>query len=76
MCHNKELFTTLNPLQKSTDVVLGDGRALQAIGKGKIILEMYLPNGESKACTLHNVFTYQVFPIIFRVCHKLQRRAR
>ena len=22
MCHNKELFTTLNPLQKSTDVVL------------------------------------------------------
>ena len=34
---------------------MGDGRALQAIGKGKIILEMNLPNGESKACTLHNV---------------------
>ena len=56
MCHNKELFTTLNPLQKSTDVVVwGDGRAFQAIGKGKIIVEMNLPNGESKACTLHNV---------------------
>ena len=47
MCHNKELFTTLNPLQKSADVVLGDGRTLQAIGKGKIILEINLPNGES-----------------------------
>ena len=45
MCHNKELFTTLNPLQKLTDVVLGDGRALQVIGKGKIILDMNLPNG-------------------------------
>ena len=55
MCHNKELFTTLTPLQKSTDVVLGYGRALQAIGKGKIILEINLPNGKSKACTLHNV---------------------
>ena len=54
MCHNKELFTTLNPLQKLTDVVLGDERELQAIGKGKIIVEMNLPNGESKACTLHN----------------------
>ena len=59
MCHNKKLLTTLNPLQKSTEsvksVVLGDGRALQAIGKGKIILEMNLPNDESKACALHNV---------------------
>ena len=74
MCHNKELFTTLKPLQKLNDIVLRDGRAFQAIGKGKIILEMNLPNGESKACTLHHVLYIQGLSSI--ECVTSLRRAR
>ena len=53
MCRDKESFTTLNHLQTSIDVVLGDGRALKATGKGEIVLDS--AQWESKACTLHNV---------------------
>ena len=38
MCWDKESFTTLNHLQNSIDVVLGDGRAFTATGKGEIVL--------------------------------------
>ena len=37
-------------------VVLGDGQALMAIRRGEVVLEMVLPNGVSKLCTLHDVF--------------------
>ena len=36
-------------------MVLGDGHSLIATGKGKVVLEVTLPNGESKSCTLHDV---------------------
>jgi len=36
-------------------VVLGDGHSLTATGRGKAVLEMVLPNGESKSCTLYDV---------------------
>ncbi len=55
MCQDKEVFSTLKQLLKSVNIVLGDGRALQAAGKGDITLDMVLPNGESKLCTMHNV---------------------
>ena len=48
-------FTTLYQLEDPIDVVLGDGRALTAVGRGDVVLDMILPNGESKACTLHDV---------------------
>jgi len=35
--------------------VLGDGRSLQAIGKGSVKLRMKLPNGKMNLCTLHDV---------------------
>ena len=35
--------------------VLGDGRALTAVGGGEVVMNMVLPNGESKSCTLHDV---------------------
>ena len=56
MCHDSKWFTTLNQLQDPVDVVLGDRHALTATGKGKVVLVMILPNGESKSCTLHSVF--------------------
>ena len=55
MCHDNKWFTTLNQLQDPVDVVLGDRCALTATGKGKVVLDMILPNGESKSSTLHSV---------------------
>ena len=35
--------------------MLGDGRALTAVGRGEVVLDTLLPNGETKSCTLHDV---------------------
>ena len=55
MCQDIMSFTTLYQLEDPIDVVLGDGRALTAVRRGDVVLDMILPNGESKACTLHDV---------------------
>ena len=55
ICRDKKAFTTLYQLQDPIDMVLGDGRALTAIGRGDVMLNMLLPNGESKSCTLCDV---------------------
>ena len=53
------MFTTLYQIKDPIDVMLGDGHALTAIGRGEVILDMLLPNGKSKSCMLHDVFMYQ-----------------
>ena len=55
MCQDSKSFTTLHQLENPINVVLGDGRALTAIGRGEVVLDMVLSNGESKSCTLHDV---------------------
>ena len=55
MYQDSKSFTTLHQLEDPIDVVLGDGRALTAVGRGEVVLDMVLPNGESKSCTLHDV---------------------
>ena len=55
MCYDRKSFTTLYQLEDPIDVVLGDGRALMAVAKGKVVLDMVLPNSESKLCKLHDV---------------------
>lgn len=55
MCQDSKLFTTLHQLEDPIDVVLGDGRAITAVGRGEVMLDMVLPNGESKSCMLHDV---------------------
>ena len=55
MCRDSKSFTTLHQLGDPVDVALGDGRALTAVGRGTVKLDMVLPNGELKCCTLHDV---------------------
>ena len=55
MCHDNKMFTTLYQLEKPIDVMLGDGRMLTAIGRGEVVLDMVLRNGELKSCMLHDV---------------------
>ena len=55
MCRNSKSFTTLYQLGDPVDVVLGDGRALTAVGRGKVELDIVLPNGKVKSCTLCDV---------------------
>ena len=44
MCHDRKLFTALHHLKDPLEVVLGDGHALMAAGKGDVLLDMRLPN--------------------------------
>ena len=46
MCYRRDLFVTYEKLQKPENVTLGDGRTLEAIGRGTVTLVMKLPNGE------------------------------
>ena len=54
-CHDEKSFLALYQIREPVDVVLGDGHSLTAIRRGKVVLKMVLPNGESKSCTLHDV---------------------
>lgn len=47
--------SSIYQLGNLVDVVLGDGRALTAVGRGKVELDMVLPNGKVKSCTLCDV---------------------
>ena len=55
MCNDKELFRELNSLETSQEVSLGDGHVLEATAEGTISLQMLLPDGNTKKCSLHNV---------------------
>ena len=55
MCCSEKLFSELHPLDKPTDVSLGDGHTLQASGEGIVPLRMNLPDGSSCKCRLLNV---------------------
>lgn len=54
MCHDRQSFTNLYKLEDPINVALGDGRTLTAIGR-EVVLDMVLPSGESKSCTLCDV---------------------
>ena len=52
MCNQEMLFSHYQALKTPLNVMLGNGRSLQAIGKGSVTLKMKLLNGKTKACTL------------------------
>ena len=54
MCNNEAMFSDLRALRSPLDVTLGDGRNLQAVGRGNVVLSMKLPQGRTESCTLHN----------------------
>ncbi|KAK4327573.1 hypothetical protein Pmani_001980 [Petrolisthes manimaculis] len=54
MCNNKELFVQYND-KDSVSVSLGDGHSLEALGSGKIILKMLLPDNKIQKCILSDV---------------------
>lgn len=55
MCSDKSIFTNLHTLSSPLPVTLGDGRSLQAVGRGDIVLKMNLPQERTESCILHDV---------------------
>ena len=47
MCNQERLFSDYQALQDPLNVVLGDGRSLQATGHGSVVLKMKQPNGKT-----------------------------
>ena len=54
MCSNK-MFVDLKPLKEPMEVTLGDGHALQAVGRGVVSLMMKLPSGVTRKCIVQDV---------------------
>jgi len=55
MCHDKNSFINIYQLKNPYEVVLGDGQALIAVGRGKVVIDMAFRNGESKSRTLYDI---------------------
>ena len=55
MCNDEALFSELNVLKKSQEVSLGDGHVLEATAEGTVPLQMLLPGGSTKTCSLKRV---------------------
>ena len=55
MCSNKKLFTDFQPLKKPMEVTLGDGRTLEATGRGVVSLKLKLPDSLPRRCNLQDV---------------------
>ena len=68
------MFTTLHQLEDLIDVMLGDGRALTAVGRGEVMLDMVLPNGSRVHCMMSSTCPHS--HITSSVLQKLLRRAR
>ncbi len=55
MCNNKALLEDLVELSEPVDVMLGDGKILNAVGSGVVTVHTNLANGKQQECKLHNV---------------------
>ena len=55
MCNNKALLEDFVELSEPVDVMLGDGKILNAIGSGVVTVHTNLANGKQQECKLHNV---------------------
>ena len=54
MCNNKKVFVELRPMEVQ-DVLLGDGHKLEATAVGTVSIDVLLPDGKTKKCSLHDV---------------------
>ena len=55
ICNDEEAFDHISVLDIAQVIMVGDGYSVRAIGKGNMILDMYLPNGKIKRCRLTDV---------------------
>ncbi len=55
MSNNRSLFTQVRDLDPAETVTLGDGRDLEVKSVGTVVLEMLLPDGSSRRCSLQRV---------------------
>ena len=55
MCTDKAQFLKLRELKEPLQVTLGDGHALQAIGRGTVLLYINIKEGKFTKCKLCNV---------------------
>ena len=55
MSNCKRLFTQVRDLEPADTVTLGDGRDLEVKSVGTVELDMLLPNGSSRKCSLQKV---------------------
>ena len=74
MCNNRKLFTKMHTLEKSLEVMLGDGHVLEATGKGIVMMDMRFPNGNMQRCKLHDVlYVPSLFYNLLSVSRATQR---
>ena len=55
MCNNRDMLDDFVKLNNSVEVQLGDGKNLNATGRGTVTLFRALPGGKHKKCKLKNV---------------------
>ena len=55
MCNSKNIFSSFIEFSAPSNVEVGDGRSLSALGKGNISLKLNMPNDNIKSCILENV---------------------
>ena len=55
MCNNKALLEDFVEFNEHVDVMLGDGKVLNAVGSGIVTVCTNLANGKQQECKLHNV---------------------
>ena len=53
-CDDK-LFDKLHSLEQPLEVMLGDGYAVEATGRGTVVLEVTEVGGKASRCKLHEV---------------------
>ena len=55
MCNDEKLFVELRSLKQPLEFTLGDGCAVEATGKGTVVLEMASTSGKTSRCKLYEV---------------------
>ena len=55
MCNTRQRFFGLRTLLKPENVTVGDGRSLEAVGRGSVNLLMTLPSSATQKCKLRDV---------------------
>ena len=60
MCYDDKLFDELHSLKQPLEVMLGDGYALQATGRGTVVLELTEVGGKASRCKLHEVLSFLI----------------